>query len=140
MHIFTATRFLICTIILATSFGCGGNRRIAIEGTVSLDDKPLEQGSIEFSPLPGTMGPIAGGDIVSGRFAIPASGGPLAGKFTVRIKSTGLTGRKIFDPRRNKMVDEFMQRLPARYNSESQLQAEVTPAGRNHFEFAVTTE
>lgn len=139
MRIPTSLRLLICTLALSALLGCG-NGRIPIAGSVTLDGQPLEHGSIEFQPEPGTPGPTAGGEIVNGKFAIPAAGGPLAGKFTIRIKSTGLTGRKIFDPRNNAMVDEFAQRLPAKYNSQSQIRAEVTSAGSNRFEFAVTSQ
>lgn len=140
MRSFLPSCFLVCAIILPILVGCGGNGRISVEGIVTLDGQPLEQGSIEFDPLPGTPGPTAGGEIVNGKFAIPAARGPLAGRFTVRIKSAGLTGRKILNPRKNAMVDEFAQRLPAKYNSESRLQAEVTSSGLNRFEFAVLAE
>jgi hypothetical protein len=140
MHVSAITDLLLCMAVLTALPGCGGNGRIPVEGNVTLDGQPLEQGSIEFSPLPDTLGPAAGGEIADGKFAIPSSGGPLAGKFTVRIKSAGLTGRKILDPRSNTMVDEFAQRLPAQYNSESRIQVEIDSVGPNHFEFAISSQ
>jgi hypothetical protein len=132
-------RFLLCAIVLPISLGCGHGGRMSVEGTVTLDGRPLEKGSIQFSPLPGTKGPTAGGDIVNGKFNILPVGGPFAGKFTVQINAVGLTGRKILDPRSNTMVDEYAQCLPARYNSQSELQAEVTANGPNRFDFALTS-
>ena len=60
-----AAALLIC--------GCGGaGGRQSIEGTVTLDGKPLEKGQITFVPQSGTQGPTAGAEIIAGRFAIPA--------------------------------------------------------------------
>ena len=111
-----------------------------LEGTVSLDGRPLQKGAIQFNPLPGTPGPTAGGEIADGRFAILPSGGPFAGKFSVQITAAGSTGRKVLDLFSKRMIDEYVQYLPARYNSRSQLQAEVTAAGPNRFDFALTSE
>ena len=111
---------------------------MSIEGTVTLDGKPLQKGDIQLSPLPGTASPTVGGAIANGKFNIPSALGPMVGKFRVQISSAGLTGRKILDPRRNIMMDEYGELLPAKYNSQSQLQAEVTSSGPNHFEFAMS--
>ncbi len=131
---------LLCIVALSSVLGCGHNGRAAVEGTVTLDGQPLEKGQIQFNPLPGTAGPTAGADIVNGKFAIPSSGGPFAGNFRVQITQASLTGRKVFDPRSNSMVDEYAQILPARYNSNSQLEAKVSAGGPNSFEFALTSD
>jgi hypothetical protein len=134
------TRLLPCAIVLLASLGCGHNARMSVEGTATLDGRPLEKGYIRFSPLPGTTGPTAGAEIVNGKFVVLSSGGPFAGDFTVQITAAGLTGRKVLDPRSNAMVDEYAQYLPARYNSQSELRAKVTAGGSNRFDFALTTE
>jgi hypothetical protein len=140
MHNTMIQRLLLCAILLTALLGCGHGGRMSVEGTVTLDGQPLQKGSIQFNPLPGSTGPTAGGDIVNGKFAILPSGGPLAGHFQVQIKAVGLTGRKVLDPRSNTMVDEYAQCLPARYNSDSELKAEVVANGPNHFDFAITSE
>ncbi|MBN2294923.1 MAG: hypothetical protein JXM70_21020 [Pirellulales bacterium] len=131
---------LLCVVALLSVLGCGHGGRVSVEGTVTLDGKSLEKGQIQFSPLPGTGGPTAGAKIVDGRFAIPVEGGPFSGKFRVKITQSGPTGRKKLDPRSNTMVDEYTQLLPARYNTESKLEAEVTSSGPNEFEFALTSK
>lgn len=111
-----------------------------IEGVVTLDGQPLPKGSIQFIPLPGTDGPTAGANIVDGKFVIQSSGGPFAGKFRVQITAAGLTGRKVLDPRSDQMVDEYSQILPARYNNQSELQADVKTGVPNRLEFALASE
>jgi hypothetical protein len=125
---------------LSSLLGCGHGGRVSVEGTVTLDGRPLGKGQIQFSPLPGSTGPTAGADVVDGKFAIAPADGPFAGKFRVQISQVGLTGRKVLDPRSNSMVAEYAQILPARYNTESRLEAEVTSGGPNRLEFALTSK
>jgi hypothetical protein len=132
-------RAWLCVIGLLALLGCGHGGRIPVEGTVTLDGQPLKNGTIQFRPLAGTNGPTAGAQVVDGKFAVPAQGAPFVGKFRVEITAVHLTGQKVQNPMGNGMVDELKQFLPARYNSESQLQAEVAVAGPNHFEFMLTS-
>ena len=131
---------LLCAIVLLSMLGCGQSGRVSVEGTVTLDGQPLKNAQIQFHPLPGTAGPTAGADIVDGKFAIPTSGGPFVGKFEVQIIKLGLTGKKVFDPRSNSMIDEYIQILPTRYNAKSELEAEVAASGPNSFEFTLTSK
>ena len=87
--------------------------RQAIEGTVTLDGKPLEKGQITFVPQGDTKGPTAGAEIVGGKFAIPAAGGPLAGKFRVEITAARPGGRKVHDRMTGTLVDAYEQFIPA---------------------------
>ena len=131
---------LLCAAALAASSGCGRSGRMALEGTVTLDGQPLEMGAIRFSPLPGTTGPTAGGDIERGKFLVSDARGTFAGAFQVQITASKHTGRKVLDPRSNTLIDEYAQCLPARYNSQSELRAEVTTSGPNQFEFALVSQ
>jgi hypothetical protein len=116
--------------------GCGG--RQTIEGTVTLDDQPLEQGYITFRPMKNVAGAPIGGPIENGKFAIQPKE-PLAGDFRVEITSLGKTGKKARDDK-GKSIDVEGQVLPARYNSESTLQAQLKPRQRNEFPFPLTTQ
>ncbi len=126
-------------ILMLALPGCGGSERLSLEGTVSLDGRPLEKGAISFRPQSGTKGPTAGAEIVEGKFSIPPSGGPLAGKFVVEITASGRTGHKIVNVRTDRLEEEYTQILPARYNRQSELTAEVTAHGRNQFEFKLSS-
>jgi hypothetical protein len=133
-------RFLLWAALLLVLSGCGHNGRMGVEGAVTLDGRPLPQGSIQFTPLPGSAGPTAGAEIVGGKFAIQPSGGPFAGKFRVEITATKSTGRKVLDIRSNAMIDEYAQYLPARYNSESRLEAEVKSSGPNRLDYVLESK
>lgn len=128
---------LLCIATLSSVLGCGHGGRVAVEGTVTLNEKPLEKGQIQFYPLPGTASPSVGADITGGKFVIAPSDGPFVGNFRVQISQVGLTGRKILDPRSNSVIDEYTQILPARYNKQSELKAEVSTDGPNRFEFTL---
>ena len=140
MHFPPTERLLLGAFLLTALLGCGHRGRMSVAGTVTLDGRPLEKGSIQFIPLLRTPGPTAGAEIVNGKFVVLPSGGPFVGAFTVQITAVGRTGRKTLNLRSNAMVDEYAQCLPDRYNSQSQLQVEVTADGPNRFDFALTSD
>ncbi len=129
----------IALVLLA---GCGMNsNRESVEGTVTLDGKPLSEGLIQFIPQQGTGGPSAGAGIAEGRFSIARDKSIFPGKFRVEITAARKTGRKIESPiAPGRFADETVQYLPARYNLQSELTAEVTAGGSNQFEFELTSK
>ena len=128
----------VCWLTVLTA--CGDSRRGAIEGTVTLDGRPLEKGYISFRPQLGTPGPAAGAEILDGKFAIPAEGGTFGGTFRVEITASRKTGQKVMDRFSGQPVDAYAQFIPAKYNSQTELQAEVNPDAPNRFEFAITSD
>lgn len=133
-----------CLVFLAAMLvtgGCGGpDGRQAIEGTVTFDGKPLEKGQITFTPQAGTNGPTAGAEIVDGKFSVPAAGGPFAGRFRVEITASRPGSQKVTDRFTGKPVNSFEQFIPKKYNTESQLDADVKAGATNRFEFAVSSD
>ena len=106
-----------------------------------MEGQPLKEGPISFFPQLDTKGPTAGASIVDGKFTINAKKGPLPGKFHVQITATRLTGRKIPAPPPGcGYTCEIEQYLPARYNTKSELEAEVTEDGPNRFEFDLSSK
>ena len=121
--------------------GCGGaGDRESIAGTVTIDGKPLEKGQIAFIPQTNTEGPTAGGEIVGGEFAIPATRGTFAGKFRVEITASRPSGKKVIDRLTREPVDSFEQFIPRKYNIESELDADVKAGDDNRFEFALNSK
>jgi hypothetical protein len=111
--------------------GCGGPKgpeTYVVTGTAMLDGKPLPTGDVIFYPEATNM-PAVMGNLKDGKFVFRA----VAGKHRVEIQATG--GEPIIaspvDPPVYKSI------VPARYNSQSTLTAEVQPTGRNHFDFAL---
>ena len=90
-------------------------------------------------PQPGTSGPSAGGPISEGRFSISRDRGPFAGEFRVAITATRETGKMLNHPDEGP-IPLTKQYLPARYNSKSELTANVKASEKNVFEFELTSQ
>ena len=119
---------------------CGSNSRQSIEGTVTLDGQPLQTGQIRFVSKEEAGGPTAGAQIDAGKFYISAEGGVYAGTFRVEITASRPSGKKMPDPLTGKPCDVYAQFVPSRYNTKSELEANVTPDGPNVFDFVVTSK
>ena len=129
-----------CLSILALLLagGCGDARRQSVEGTVTFEGQPLAEGHITFVPQGTTHGPTAGTEIKDGHFSIDREKGSFAGTFRVEIVAARETGRSFVDPTTDETVTEREQYLPAKYNSESELTAEIKEGEPNRLEFNLT--
>jgi len=146
----------ILALIVLVSGGCGNQGtddlpREPISGTVSYEGKPLANGTIQFQPASQAEGMAAGGMVVNGRFEIPRGEGPVPGKYKVQIDSLNetisvpvpepeapassdaavLPGELKIPPK--KMMKKRL--IPPRYNSQTELTAEVKAGGPNRYEF-----
>src|SRR3954451_39588 len=113
--------------------GCGGAgdqfAREPVSGAVTLDGKPLPAGMVTFTPVGGPE-PVVSGVIKDGSFELSRADGPVPGPHRVTIWSRGPTGRKVKDPDDPKqLIDEVGDLIPARYTFNSDLKAEIKPAG-----------
>ena len=135
-----ALRLAVVLTASATAWGCGSEdqlQRQAISGSVTLAGKPLESGMIQFQPTSTNETTAGVGTIALGRYRIAAIEGLVPGKYQVMI--TGALG----PPAESKagVRDEALPRAPAkeliptRYNSNTELRAEVTKDGTNQFDF-----
>ena len=124
---------VLLTVCLA---GC---RPQSVEGTVTLDGQPLQDGYIAFLPQKNTKGPGAGAPILAGKFVIDKSDGPLEGSYRVEITAKGETGRKTVDGSGQQRSAEG-QILPKRYNKESTLTAEIRRKQENELVFELSSK
>jgi hypothetical protein len=116
--------------------GCGPEPAgLSVSGEVTFQGKPLDQGTITFSPEDG-QGTFSGGQIQDGRYLVPAENGLAPGKYTVRIMSIAgggaTTGGLEDEP-----ASEPKERIPLRYNLETTLEAEVKESGENKFDYKI---
>ena len=123
-----------CWVVTAALLlgGCGpeyAGRPVA--GVVTFQGKPLDQGMIQFYPAEG-QATFSGGEIKDGSYASPAEFGLAPGKYHVRINSP--EGSVPADSVEMVMVKE---RIPAKYNAETTLTAEVKESGENKFDFEI---
>jgi len=125
---------LLAVFLLVFAGGCGSDGLVGVTGTVTLDGEPLENAFVEYTPQ------VEGGSMSYGRtdakgkydmmFSLNAKGA-MPGDNIVRITTAdvgdeGAAGSK--------------ERVPTRYNEESDLHADVVDGKSNVFDFDLTTE
>jgi hypothetical protein len=143
--------------------GCGGAGddlpRQAVWGKVTLDGKPLEQGTITFSPtseLP-TPGMVT---VTGGSYSLPKAQGLVPGSYKVSILASestepvekfgdlpGVAGRRQAEAADSKARAAILgkkgalpgQTIPPRYNTATTLTAEVKDGASNSFDFELTS-
>lgn len=124
-------------LVFAMVLGCGGSQ-CTVTGTLSFNGQPIQDGSIRFFPVDGTEGPGAVAKIENGQYGITSESNLLAGKYSVQITAVKKTGRMI-RPREvmpgdaGTPTEEEIQLIPAKYNSESELRADLH-AGENTYD------
>jgi len=113
--------------------GCGnaGPRTYPVTGTVTLDGEPLKEADILFLPLDPALGPDAG-QIRDGKFAFQAK----AGRKRVEVRAS----RPVVIKTAMGETTIWKNYLPARYNTQSTLQAEVTPRGNSDFTYHLRSD
>jgi hypothetical protein len=109
--------------------GCAHSDLIEVTGQVTFDGKPVETGEIIFHPVDTSLTP-AGGRIRGGQYKLLTK----PGKMRVDIQAVRKTGKR--DPLEGFEITELY--IPARYNAETELTADVTREGENRFDFQLT--
>ncbi len=111
-------------IVLVLPLGCGSGT-CQVTGTVTFDGQPVPEGDIILNDVEGRLGPDYG-KIADGRFAFQAK----PGRKRVEIRASREVPEK-----RTEMGVYFEDYIPRRYNSETILSAEVTPGGKNQWDY-----
>ena len=128
---------VVVVALLAIGFtaGCSDNGQGGkkVTGRVTLDGKPLPDGSITF--LPEKTGTTVGGKIHDGVYNISRAEGPLPGLYRVYINRSMPTGKMLLDSDGVTKVPEFREVVPACYNLQTKLSVTVTSEGSNNFNF-----
>ena len=130
-----SSSFLLGAVVGLVVTGCSKSRddlpREPVAGTVTMDDQPLPEARIQFYPIGDAAKSDAVGanaEVKDGQFAIPREDGLVPGRYRVKISRAEMKeakDRKGADGRK-KMGPEL---IPARYNSKSDLEAEIKPGG-----------
>ncbi len=106
--------------------GCSSRpATVVVSGTVRYEGRALDNGEIRFLPRAGTEAPTNGSRIVNGRYAVVARGGLLPGSYRVEIESRSTVGNEPAMPAEGEGPPRPAINIPARYNSESTLEAEI---------------
>ena len=128
---------LVCCTLLSCSSVDEGPQRGAVRGRVTVDGQPVENGSIRFTPVQGTTGPVSGAAIENGEYSVSKALGPVVGTNLVQITGSCKTGQKITD-RLGILVDERVSMVPEHYSSQSTLVRQVEP-GNQVFDFELSS-
>ncbi len=135
MKMFCAVAALLCVACFA---GCQPDDGLCpVEGTVTLDGQPLEEGSIGMGPMVGQPGTAVGGKIINGTFKLRAS----EGEMLVNIRSQKKV--PIDDPTPDEaahgVTERSVELIPAKYNDRSELKFTVVK-GKNKATFELRSE
>ncbi|MCA9086446.1 MAG: hypothetical protein KDA81_20460 [Planctomycetaceae bacterium] len=142
-------------MITVLAVGCGGSsgpEKVGVSGTVSIDGKPITQGTIAFVSLEG--GRTAVTQITDGEYELAKTDGPYPGEQKVTIQAFEKTGRTITVtkdlpgppdegsaiPPGGLKLDETKQVLPERYNTKSELKVSLESGYNSDVNFELTTD
>ena len=111
--------------------GCGPSEFETVTGAVTFDGQPVPEGDIIFQPADPKYGPDAG-KIVNGKFTLPAR--PGSRKVVIRAERM-IPGKK--GPMGEDAHEGY---IPAKYNDDTILTADVKPGSKNDFSFPLTSK
>jgi hypothetical protein len=136
MRFGTALRGGGLLVILLALTGCMDRLKMAdVEGDVTVDNEPIEEGSITFIPADG-KGPTTGGRIEDGHYAVKVPPGPMKVAIT-RPKVVEM--KKLYPTPDSPKRPIYKETLPARFNDKTELRYEVEP-GTNEKNFQLSTK
>jgi hypothetical protein len=116
-------------LALLAPVGCApSSGGVEVTGDVTWNGAPMPIGMVVLQPVDPKTTP-AGGQIRDGKFRLQSK----PGKMRVQIEAVRATEQ--VDPETGKKLGEMY--VPSRYNTQTELQAEVTTDGDNHFEFVL---
>lgn len=123
---------ILCCSVLSF-VGCTKEKnveRTQVEGMVTLNGNPVEQGVITF--IPAGKGASAGANIESGKFVIPKQKGPSPGDYRVEIDSSIPTGKQILSTDGETMEEEFENPIPPKFNRLTELKVTLKTGNNQH--------
>ncbi|WP_406694473.1 hypothetical protein V5E97_25705 [Singulisphaera sp. Ch08] len=133
-------------ILFAAVGGCGGGEsddlpHQAVSGTVTLDERPLAHGFIQFQPTT-AEGVAAGGNVTDGKYAIDRLQGPTPGEYKVLISSSAAPESPSAPPPPppGASTPPPADPIPAKYNTASTLTAKVEAGKENAFDFPMKSK
>lgn len=126
--------------------GCGGPEgpaTVTVTGSVSLDGKPVTSGQIIFHDVAGVEKAYAG-VIEDGEFSFPSTTGQKKVSITSPQEVAGssiIVGGTPGDPvSAENPAPQILESIPAKYNDQTELTANVTTTGDNTFPFELTSK
>ena len=104
-----------------------------------MNGQAVENGTISFIPADRDPTFAAWAKIKAGSYSIPAGNGPGEGANQIEIRWSRRTGKTLHFAPPIPDADEFVEAIPARYNSRSELRIELKP-GANELDFELNSK
>ena len=129
--------FFLASLAAVGLAGCGsGNKLRPVSGTITYQGTPLDTGSVTFL-FTEPPGPAGGALITNGKFEIAAPRGLEPGTYRVQISSPKGVGERTPEQVATGASAPAKERIPPKYNTESEVTITVTEAGPNVFNWAI---
>lgn len=133
-----------CVVVAVAGCGRDGPERTPVVGRVTYRSEPVKTGEIRFLPIKDTKTPMWGASIVGGQYAADGNGGVPVGVHKVEIiawreKAVASQSSANLPPGLHVGKAPQEQYLPAKYNSQSELEITIEPgSGKIVRDFALT--
>jgi hypothetical protein len=123
-------------LLTATFVGCGDveDDSVPISGNVTLDGAPLPSGTITFLPTDG-IGPSAGAQITEGQYETNVVPGSKQVTIVAQREKAGASA-----PANSHAGPVKEQYLPSKYNTSTELKADIPNEGSETIDFALTAK
>lgn len=133
---FHVRRGFVLVLGIAVLTGCGKSepKRYGVSGTVKYKDKLIGVGSVTFIPEGGGEAQMGGAPIKDGKYEMPAVAGLREGKYKVAISYPDPKGTPAAGDAPGASLDA-KNLMPAKYNDQTELRAEVSADKSNVFDF-----
>ncbi|HUT91177.1 MAG TPA: hypothetical protein VMY37_16870 [Thermoguttaceae bacterium] len=128
---------LLTLLATMTILGCGpsGLDVLPVSGKVTFDGEPIPEGRIQFRAVDGDKRAFSG-QITNGQYELET----MPGKMTVEVTASRIIPGQFDESNPDEKVPVGEMYIPARYNSQTELTAEVPAGGIKQLDFALTSE
>jgi hypothetical protein len=126
---------LLASVTAVFLIGCGpsGLKLNPVSGTVTFDGEPLPEGRIQFRAVEGDQRAFSGA-IEQGRYTVET----MPGKMAVEITASRIIPGKFDESNPGEKAPVGEMYIPARYNSATELTAEIPSGGVKQLDFTLT--
>lgn len=127
------------SLALLSGCGVGVDGHFPVSGNVNLGGTPVPKGRVAFQPTSESGGSSASGDIVDGKYSIPAEKGLTPGEYNVIFTIEEPTGKMIEYTDHSGEVysyEETASYVPLDWGARSTQKVTIEPT-RNKFDFDV---
>ena len=137
----------VALVLTLATIGCSKSKddlpREPVAGTVTMDDQPLPEAVILFSPAgdAAEAKTSATAEIKDGKFSVPREDGLVPGTYNVSISHAKMEKVKTkAKGALSKPTRLGKEEIPARYNAKTTLSADIPKGGKSDLNFPLTSK